>query len=152
MCFGVVGLAVIVAVLFLFRPGPTTSTTPRPTLPPTTVAPTRVGECTLWGDPHVLTFDGFRPSFYGEGTFWIVKSNRIKIQGRFMGTVFTHGLSATNKIAVGGIIVDNHVIEVGTMDDGPPTVDGVPVLTLLGSTHTIGTNVGTMTYNSEGEL
>jgi hypothetical protein len=72
-CLGLVVLAlVVVLVVLLVGVGGTTTTTvksnfvpPIPTLPP---APP-VGECIMWGDPHVQSFDGGMPNFYGEGEF-----------------------------------------------------------------------------------
>uniref|UniRef100_A0A7S2N7R8 VWFD domain-containing protein n=1 Tax=Zooxanthella nutricula TaxID=1333877 RepID=A0A7S2N7R8_9DINO len=142
-------LAVLIILIILWpRPPFVTTTT---FFPPTTREPFgRVGECKLWGDPHVLTFDGARPSFYGTGEFWLVQSNRVKIQGRFKGTKYTKGLSATNKVAIGGPITGGQVIEIGTMQDGPPTVDGRPVLRVLGDTEQI--SGGSLTYTQSGRL
>jgi len=150
MCIAMLALVLMVVVVVIFWP-PETSTTSTTTR--TAVLPFRppVGTCLFWGDPHILTFDGARPSFYGEGDFWIVKSSRVHIQGRFMGTKYTHGLSATNQIAVGGDFVNGNVIIVGSMDDGTPTVNGQPVLPSLGSTYSV-SGGGTLTYTTEGEL
>jgi len=142
-CLATLALVALVALLVWLVPRPTTTTT---------VAPLVAGTCVFWGDPHVLTFDGARPSFYGEGEFWVVKGDSIKVQGRFLGTAYTRGLSATNKLAVGGDFVNGHVIEVGTMEGGHPTVDGVEVLTTLGSTYSLEGGLGTLTYNAEGDL
>merc|ERR1712107_797926 len=94
MCFiipGVLGLVLLV-VLILFWGTPTTTTTPAG--PP--------GDCLIWGDPHVETFDHGFPNFYEEGEFWVVKRPLVWIQGRYLATPFTNGLSATHQIAVGG--------------------------------------------------
>jgi len=112
-----------------------------------------LGECTFWGDPHFKTFDGARPSYYGEGEFYIVKSAALAVQGRFKGTKYTKGLAATRKIAVGGSLVNNHVIEVGCMEDGDITVDGQPVLQAFPSSYEIpGVAGGSITYNTVGDL
>jgi len=165
-------LVVLVLVLVLINlpvnPTTTTSSTYRPwtTVPPTTELvsttqlvlttkprPPPLGTCTAWGDPHFVTFDGARPSFYGEGEFWIVKSDKIKIQGRYRGTEFTHGLSATNKVVVGGDFLHGHTIAVGTMESGELLVDGQPVLAgAFPSTFNLGNGLGTLIYNAEGEL
>jgi len=156
-CFlGLLALAVLLVVAVLFWPQqPTTTTTIAPpiTTLPTTVEPFGpIGTCTFWGDPHVLSFDGARLSFYGTGDFWIVKSQMVKIQGRYMGTVYTHGLSATNKIAISGDFINGHVIEVGTMESGQLTVDGQPVLGTLGSTYSLAGGLGTLSYDTAGDL
>merc|ERR1712241_1232101 len=43
-----------------------------------------LGECTLWGDPHIRTFDHIRSDYYSPGEFWIVKSKNVWIQGRYL--------------------------------------------------------------------
>merc|ERR1719210_1885862 len=91
-------LLILIVILFLPKPPTTTTTLPGP-----------AGECIFWGDPHLITFDGSRPSFYGDGEAWIVKTAEIKIQGRCMGTKHTKGLASTNKIAVSGSFINNHV-------------------------------------------
>merc|ERR1712060_1035803 len=112
--------------------------------------------CTLWGDPHVISFDQVGTdknqalSFYGDGDFWVVKSSTVHIQGRFEGTKYTEGLAATNQIVVGGPFLHGHKIEVGTRDSGILTVDGQPVMsTFPSSYHGAGF---TLTYNAQGEV
>lgn len=66
--------------------------------PPPTEAPKRVGECSFWGDPHIVTFDGARPSFYSEGEYYIAKSKDIDIQGAaggWAGCARNPGVQAT---------------------------------------------------------
>merc|ERR1719356_353976 len=130
-------LVVVVILVILLWPGVTITTT-------------RMGECTYWGDPHVSSFDHGRPSFYGEGEAWIVKSYQVKIQGRYMGTKFTKGLASTSAVAVGGAFLKGHVIVVGSMESGVFTVDGQTVLPTFG-TYNIG-GFATITYNDQGEL
>merc|ERR1719317_1826399 len=146
-------LALVLVIIFWWPDNPpvtTTSVFSSTTSRPTTRGPSPEGSCKLWGDPHVLTFDGFRPSFYGTGEFFIVKSDKFMMQGRFMATPYTKGLSATNKIAVGGPVAGNKVIEVGSLDDGPVTVDGQPVLTSLGMTYSTG--AVQLAWNQVGDL
>jgi hypothetical protein len=98
--------------------------------------------CTLWGDPHIITFDQVgtdkdqATSFYGDGDFYLVKSSTVTIQGRFEGTKYTEGLAATNQIVVGGAFLHGHKIEVGTHESGILTVDGQPVLGEFPGTYT----------------
>jgi len=113
-------------------------------------APTVKRDCTFWGDPHVITFDGARPSFYGDGEYWIVKSDQVKIQGRYMGTKYTFGLAATNKVVVSGPFIQGHKIEVPNVEDGSIIIDGMPALATLGSTIQVGG--ATITYDGNGEL
>merc|ERR1712039_1089001 len=112
--------------------------------------------CTLWGDPHVITFDQVgtdksqASSFYGDGDFYLVKSSTVIIQGRFEGTKYTEGLAATNQIVVGGAFMHGHKIEVGTLDSGILTVDGQKVIATFPSTyHGAGF---TVTYDGQGEV
>jgi len=117
-------------------------------------APKLKGECTLWGDPHYKTFDGGRPSFYGEGEYYIIKADGIRIQGRYMGTRYTAGLAATRKVAVGGDFIEGHVIAVGALEEGPVTVDGVPVLEEFPSSYDLRLQGGSgvIKYTAEGRL
>merc|ERR1712039_1139058 len=123
---------------------------------PTPKPPSPVKVCTLWGDPHVIAFDQVgtdksqASSFYGDGDFWLVKSDTVHIQGRFEGTRYTEGLAATNQIAVGGPFLHGHKIEVGTLDSGVLTVDGQPVLSTFPSSYS-GAGFA-LTYNAQGEV
>lgn len=141
-----VGLVVLSVVGILLWPR-TTTTTMRFSMSPVSNA----GECLFWGDPHILTFDGARPSFYGAGEFWIVKSAPVKIQGRYLGTKYTHGLSATNKVIVGGDFLQGHTIEVGTVENGTISVDGSQICPTLGCHFNL-FGIGTIRYDSVGEL
>merc|ERR1712039_723640 len=112
--------------------------------------------CTLWGDPHIMSFDQMDTdknkaySFYGDGDFWLVKSSTVSIQGRFLGTKYTEGLAATNQIVIGGAFMHGHKIEVGTLDSGILTVDGQKVIAgFPGSYSGVGFSV---TYDSQGEV
>jgi len=142
-----ISLAVLLILLILLWPHHLITTTT--TTPPhwTTTPPPHHGECTFWGDPHIKSFDGARPSFYGEGEAWVVKTSTVKIQARYRGTKYTKGLAATNKVAASA---NGHVIIVGTMESGDFTVDGQAVLTTFGSYNVAG--VGKITYNGAGNL
>jgi len=147
LCFIVPGVLVLVlvVVLILFCGSPTTTTTPAG--PP--------GDCLLWGDPHVETFDHGFPNFYEEGEYWVVKSDMVWIQARYLATPFTNGLSATHQIAVGGDFLSGHKIVVGPMENGQITLDGNPILTTFPSQYsdpTCGGSGITLSYNGEGKL
>lgn len=168
-----VSLVLLLVLVYLLVPSPTTSTMmmqhmaaaapplPLPSTPSTITTTTTAtttskteliaGICTFWGDPHIKTFDGARPSFYGDGEFYIVRSDTVMIQGRYLGTKYTKGLAATSKVAIGGAFLQGHVITVGSMDSGPILVDGKPVLSSFPSSYVLG-NLATINYNGEGKL
>lgn len=108
--------------------------------------------CYFWGDPHIVTFDGARPSFYGEGEFWIVKNPKVWIQGRYMGTKYTYGLAATNKVAIGGPFLAGHNIMVEPMENGGRIlVDGHGVCPERGCTYRLG-DLATIRHDAQGKL
>jgi len=130
--------------------GCTTTQAPAPKPPPS------VRVCTLWGDPHIIVFDQVNTdknqasSFYGDGDYWLVKSDTVHIQGRFEGTRYTEGLAATNQIVVGGPFLHGHKIEVGTRDSGVLTVDGQPVMSASPGSYS---GAGfSLRYDAEGEV
>mmetsp|Transcript_93295 Transcript_93295/g.269433 ORF Transcript_93295/g.269433 Transcript_93295/m.269433 type:complete len:411 (+) Transcript_93295:119-1351(+) len=146
-----IGIGVLAAML---AQGPTSTTSIDQTVGPTdqTVGPGGVGSCLVWGDPHFETFDHSFPSFFEEGDQWLVKSNTVSIQGRFLATPFTNGLAATNSIAVGGPFLHGHTIVVGPLEGGGRiTVDGNPVLTAFPSTYDLH-GIATLSYNDVGNL
>jgi len=112
----------LIPLLFLSGTTTTTSTTTTQTLPPLVppvtpppdfptpppdVNPTPAPQgpqrhCRIFGDPHVVTFDGQSASFYSQGEYWIVRSTTVWIQGRYLPTPVTNGLSVMKEIAIGG--------------------------------------------------
>jgi len=136
----VVVLVVVLAVLLV---PDNTSTTFKNTFKPTK-------DCLLWGDPHVQTFDNSFPSFLGEGEFYVVRSNQVSIQARFMATPFTNGLAATHQIAVGGAIMGGSKFSIGPLDNGEITCDDQPILQGFPSSAQCGPV--TLTYDSQGKL
>merc|ERR1712008_395336 len=70
--------------------------------------PGPLGEFTLWGDPHIRTFDHIRSDYYSPGEFWVVKSKYVWIQARYLPTKVTSGLGVTKAIAVGGPVLKGH--------------------------------------------
>lgn len=135
-------IVVIVVIIILLLPSPST-TTPAPTGPP--------ASCLIWGDPHFDTFDHAFPNNFEEGEFWIVQSKMVWIQGRYLATPFTNGLSATHAIAVGGPFLLGHTVVVGPMENGDILVDGQPALTMFPSSTTVA-GVATLSYNGQGNL
>jgi len=152
-CVGLAALIAGVIVVLLLMTNSTPSSTIKSVAQRTTPAPvTKTKECLFWGDPHVVTFDGARPSFYGDGEYWIVKHPEVQIQGRYHGTKYTFGLAAMQKVAVGGTFIGKHIVQVEPMEEafgGAIRVDGQPVLKEYG-TYSIGGV--TLTYDGIGEL
>jgi hypothetical protein len=135
-------VALVIVLVLVLLPGPISTTTPLPPSPPAV--------CTLWGDPHIQTFDKSRADFFGEGIKWIVKSETVHIQGRYKATPFTNGLAATNAVAVGGPFLQGHVLKVGPMENGQITWDNQPILGAFGTFDAAG--LGSIAYNDQGEL
>jgi len=118
----------------------------------TTVLQRRV--CSLWGDPHVFTFDRSRAVFYSEGDFWLVKSPLVSIQGRFQATDWTKendhtDYSSMTGIIVAGQITKGHKIQVGAMHSGIITCDEQTILKGFGRANCGG---ATITYDTTGRL
>lgn len=111
--------------------------------------------CSLWGDPHISTFDHSRLVFYSTGDFWIVKSPVLSIQGRFQATDWTKkndktDYSSMTQIVVSGHIVGNHKIQIGPMGvGGKITCDGHNVLNFFGSSKC---GTATVSYDDKGQL
>merc|ERR1739844_708718 len=63
------------------------------------------------------------------GEYWIVKSDAVKIQARYMPTPITHGLSVTKEIAVSGSFINDHKLRISATTaswDGQPILAGFP--------------------------
>jgi hypothetical protein len=43
--------------------------------------PCNKGICSIWGDPHVITFDGAGVNDFVDGARWIVNSDTVQVQG-----------------------------------------------------------------------
>merc|ERR1719195_200033 len=78
------------------------------TMPAPTPPPSPVGKCIVWGDPHVMTFDGMHSDYYSPGEYWIVKSSTISIQARYLPTRYTSGLAVTKELAISGPLLKGH--------------------------------------------
>merc|ERR1712151_1040091 len=62
---------------------PSSSTPLETTTPTTTTAVREKAACTMWGDPHIRTFDDLDLTFSESSTYSIVRSSRISIQGQY---------------------------------------------------------------------
>jgi len=160
-CVALMAVMAVVALVVLLMPGAETTTTTvlMPVVVYTTSRPTpappapEVKTCLFWGDPHIVSFDGARPSVYGDGEFWVVKNDRVHIQGRYLGTKYTYGLAATQKVAIGGPFLEGNTIEIEPMEQtygGRILINGKPVLSNFGQER-IG-HIATIDYNGNGQL
>jgi hypothetical protein len=73
-----------------------------------------------------LTFDNKHNDFYSQGEYWIVKSDTVSIQARYLPTPMTHGLSVTKEVAISGPFIKGHKLRVNART---ATWDGKPILT-----------------------
>jgi len=104
--------------------------------------------CIVYGDPHSESFDGHHNDFYASGEFWIIKSTQFAVQGRFLPTHITRGLSVTKEITIGGTMMQGHILRISSVS---VTVDGTAILTTFpGSYHM--PNVVDITYNDHGKI
>lgn len=125
---------------------------PPPTLAPT-LPPTPPKTCSVFGDPHVLTFDGMHANYYTPGEYWIVKSSTVSIQGKYGALPATNGLGVVQALAVGGPFLKGHKLIIQTMEKGTVvTYDGQPVISSFpGNGHTADGLVNVQ-YNEAGAL
>merc|ERR550532_2648058 len=113
-------------------PPPPAPTPPPPPPPVPAPVPAPVGaflSCTVFGDPHVLSFDNKRADYYSPGEYWIVKSAQIWIQARYLPTRATSGLGVTKILAVGGPLMKGHKLFVSATWakwDDQPILQGFP--------------------------
>jgi hypothetical protein len=105
--------------------------------------------CSIYGDPHVLTFDGQKVDFYTPGEFYIVKSDTVVIQGKYAPTHATNGLAVTKQMAVGGPFLKGHQLIVGEQH---VIWDGLPIVLEQPSEWHDPAGLVDIVYNSEGEI
>lgn len=116
-------------------PSPTPSPTPVPT--PQNNSDVTCGTCVIWGDPHIITFKAHerrlaqhprREEFFRTrgwesdqinineaGQFWLVKSDSVRIQGRYEKNE-TSGLTYLASLIVGGPFLDGRVLQIAPMN------------------------------------
>lgn len=155
-CYCLVMIPLTLILLWLVLPmlSSETTTTTIFIAPPvledsTTPAPTPERSCSIYGDPHAMTFDGLHSDYYTSGEFWIVKSDTLKVQGKYRPTHATNGLAVTKQIALGGSLLKGHHLIIG---EEHATWDGMPILATFPSTFKDPEGLVNIDYNDQGEL
>ena len=119
--FLLIALLIVVIIIPIWTTSTTTTTTTMTgtTMTGTTTTQTGTGvvkTCILFGDPHVVTFDGVMFNSYLPGIYSIVRTDTINIQGTYGATEFTQGLAVVKQLAVSGSFIDNQVIIVPPLE------------------------------------
>jgi len=109
-------------------------------------------DCTVYGDPHINTFDGKHADYYTPGEYWIIKSDVVKVQGKYQPTEMTNGLAVTKAIAISGSFINNHKLIINSLDmqGGAFTWDGEPILAGFPSTFRDPQGLVNIDYNNVG--
>jgi hypothetical protein len=131
---------------------PPMTTIPPP--PPTTAVPLGPpGVCSIFGDPHVVSFDGKHASYYTPGEYWIVKSSTVIIQGKYAALPSTNGLAVVKGIAIGGTFLHGHKLLISTMEAGAVvTYDGAPVVNGFPGSGKTADGLVSVLYNQAGAM
>lgn len=96
----------------------------------------------------MMTFDGLKSDYYTPGEFYLVRSPRVIIQGRFQPLPITNGLAVTTEIAVSGPFMQNKVLIIGTKD---ALFDDMPISMTFPGAYTDPQGLVKITYDSAGE-
>jgi len=147
-------LALLLPLLFMLLRGKPAEMPVVPSVPIVTPTPAPaqlgpIGSCVVFGDPHVNSFDHeTTQDYYSPGEYWIVKSKRVWIQGRYLPTRATSGLGVTKILAVGGPFLQGHKLFVSSTW---ATWDGQPILQGFPSEFKV-PGLVEMQYNDQGQL
>jgi len=104
--------------------------------------------CIVYGDPHSESFDAHHNDYYASGEFYIIKSTQFIVQGRFLPTHITRGLSVTKEITIGGSLLQGKVLRISSTS---VTLDTRPILTTFPSSYKVA-GVFDVTYNDHGKI
>jgi len=141
-----------VVIIIPFCKSSTTTTTTMTGPTTTTTQNGRLETCILFGDPHVVTFDGISFNSYVPGNYTIVKTDTVNIQGRYDSTPFTHGLSVVKEIGVTGSFIRGQTIKVVPLEDGRVIINGQLQPKDQPWRVELEGNLGVVTYNDMGVL
>jgi len=121
------------------KPGIPTPSAPNPTPAPTQYDCSQDDSCIIWGDPHVITFDihhertlkhplqeaffrthGWKAdqmSIYDEGTYWLVNSKRIRIQGRYWHNKTHPEFTNIGALAISGPFIKDNLLIIRALEN-----------------------------------
>lgn len=76
------------------------------------------GKCVIWGDPHAKVFDNrvdMSPTvtFLNNGDYWLVRSDKVLIQGRLEASEWKNGIASLHGLALGGPFMKNNTLLIG---------------------------------------
>mmetsp|Transcript_25986 Transcript_25986/g.50888 ORF Transcript_25986/g.50888 Transcript_25986/m.50888 type:complete len:402 (-) Transcript_25986:701-1906(-) len=80
---------------------------------PAPVPAPELGNCVIWGDPHIETFDRKRVDCLKPGAIWLVKADKIKIQAFGESTAYSNGTAVVKFVAIGGRALKGNVVAIG---------------------------------------
>jgi hypothetical protein len=126
--------------------------THRPAPPP----PLPSAKCLVWGDPHFKVFDApgdistiLPVTFLRNGDYWLVKSRRVWIQGRYEATEWTNGKASLHGLSIGGEFIRNNKIVIGPKS-GKVYHNDIQILAHMPSTYSAPGNLWHATYHNRG--
>jgi len=110
-----------------------------------------LGTCLIWGATHFKTFDNADASRYGEGQVWLIRSETVKVQGRFLATEFSKGQGAMHDIAFSGSFIGGHTLKVAALD-GKIMWDDKEILKDINGHAFDPDGYGKIIYDDQGQL
>merc|ERR1719316_2266257 len=102
-------------------PTPAPTPAPGPPPPPSLKIVRAPQQCVFEGDPHIFTFDKKKVDVYKPGTFWMVNSDKVKIQAQFAMTKKFRTKSAVIGVAFSGPLLNGHSLVIAV--EGGPNAD-----------------------------
>jgi len=157
---------------FMFvGPDATPAPTPSPTSAPE--GEDTCATCVIWGDPHVITFDlqqkrlrqhpqreaffrtrGWRSdekTVVEAGTFWLVRHDKVQIQGKYEHMLGNEAVTSLTEIAVGGPFLEGNVLVLQPLN-GKTTYNGQEILPAGEMPSSFSTDFVSAFYHKAAEL